>query len=41
MMNFFISQIKYAKELVKFFGLDDYKTSKIPMATNSNLGVDE
>jgi hypothetical protein len=37
----FISQTKYAKELVKKFGLDDCKTSKTPMAVDANLGVDE
>jgi Reverse transcriptase (RNA-dependent DNA polymerase) len=39
--DIFISQIKYAKELVKKFGLDDCKTSKTPMAIDANLGADE
>jgi hypothetical protein len=39
--DIFISQTKYAKELVKKFGLDDCKTSKTPMAIDANLGVDE
>jgi hypothetical protein len=39
--DIFISQTKYAKELVKKFGLDDYKTNKTPMEIDANLGVDE
>jgi Reverse transcriptase (RNA-dependent DNA polymerase) len=39
--DIFISQTKYAKELVKKFGLDDCKTSKTPMTVDANLGVDE
>jgi hypothetical protein len=39
--DIFIGQIKYAKELVKKFGLDDCKTNKTPMTTNANLSVDE
>jgi hypothetical protein len=39
--DIFISQTKYAKELVKKFGLDDCKTSKTPMTIDANLGVDE
>jgi hypothetical protein len=39
--DIFISQTKYAKELVKKFGLDDCKTSKTPMSVDANLGVDE
>jgi Reverse transcriptase (RNA-dependent DNA polymerase) len=39
--DIFISQTKYAKELVKKFGLDDCKTSKRPMAIDANLGADE
>jgi hypothetical protein len=38
--DIFISQIKYAKELVKKFGLDDCKTSKTHMAVDANLCVD-
>jgi Reverse transcriptase (RNA-dependent DNA polymerase) len=37
----FISQTKYAKELVKKFGLVDCKISKTPMAIDANIGVDE
>jgi hypothetical protein len=36
-----ISQIKYAKEMVKKFDLDDCNTSKTPMTTIINLSVDE
>jgi hypothetical protein len=36
-----ISQIKYAKELVKKFSLEDCQTNKTQMVTNVNLGVDE
>jgi hypothetical protein len=36
-----ISQTKYAKELVKKFGLDDCKTSKTHIPVDANLGVDE
>jgi hypothetical protein len=39
--DIFISQTKYANELVKKFGLDDCKTSKTPMTIDANLGVDE
>jgi hypothetical protein len=39
--DIFISQTKYAKELVKKFGLDDCKTSKTLMTIDANLGVDE
>jgi Reverse transcriptase (RNA-dependent DNA polymerase) len=39
--SIFISQTKYAKELVKKFDIDDCKTSKTPMAVDANLGVDE
>jgi Reverse transcriptase (RNA-dependent DNA polymerase) len=33
----FISQTKYAKELVKKIGLDDCKTSKTPMAIDADV----
>jgi hypothetical protein len=36
-----LAKLKYAKELIKKFGLDDCKTSKIPMTIDANLGVDE
>jgi hypothetical protein len=36
--DIFISQIKYAKELIKKFDLDDCKTSKTPMTIDANLG---
>jgi Reverse transcriptase (RNA-dependent DNA polymerase) len=39
--DIFISQTKYAKELIKKFGIDDCKTSKTPMTIDANLGVDE
>jgi hypothetical protein len=39
--DIFISQTKYAKELIEKFGLDDCKTSKTSMTVNANLDVDE
>jgi hypothetical protein len=38
--DIFISQTKYAKELVKKFDIDDCKTNKTLMTTNANLDVD-
>jgi hypothetical protein len=37
----FVNQEKYAKELMKKFGVEDSNTSKTPMATNINLDADE
>ena len=37
----FISQGKYARELVKRFGMDNAKESNIPMAKNAKLDLDE
>jgi Reverse transcriptase (RNA-dependent DNA polymerase) len=37
----FMNQEKYAKELMKKFGVEDSNTSKTPMATNINLDADE
>jgi hypothetical protein len=37
----FISQIKYAKELVKKFDIGDCKVSDMSMTTNANLDVNE
>ena len=37
----FLSQTKYAKELVKKFGLENSKPCNIPMASNCNLSKDE
>ena len=39
--DIFISQEKYAKELVKKFGLENAKEAKTPMSTNSKLDLDE
>jgi Reverse transcriptase (RNA-dependent DNA polymerase) len=39
--DIFICQIKYGRELIKKFELDNYRTSKALMLTNSNLDVDE
>jgi Reverse transcriptase (RNA-dependent DNA polymerase) len=39
--DIFISQTKYAKELVKKFDIDDCKISKTPMTIDANLGIDE
>jgi hypothetical protein len=36
----FVNQEKYAKELMKKFGVEDYNTSKTSMATNINLDAD-
>jgi len=36
----FVSQTKYAKELIKKFGMIESNTSKTPMATNANLDSD-
>ena len=37
----FISQSKYAKNLVKKFGLENAKCVKTPMGTNDKLSKDE
>ena len=37
----FINQAKYTKELIKRFGLEDGKVSKVPMTTTSKLDKDE
>jgi Reverse transcriptase (RNA-dependent DNA polymerase) len=37
----FVNQEKYAKELMKKFGVEDSNMSKTPMATNINLDADE
>ena len=37
----FINQAKYAKELIKKFGMEESKCSPTPMATNLYLDVDE
>ena len=37
----FINQAKYTKELIKKFGLEGAKTSKILMATTTKLDKDE
>ena len=37
----FISQSKYAKNLVKKFGLENSKCLKTPMRTNDKLSKDE
>ena len=37
----FISQAKYAKELVKRFGLEDAKACNTPMATTTKLDKDD
>jgi Reverse transcriptase (RNA-dependent DNA polymerase) len=37
----FVNQEKYAKELMKKFGVEDSNTSKTPMTTNINLDADE
>ena len=37
----FISQEKYARELVKKFGLEDSKEAKTPMAHNAKLDLDD
>ena len=37
----FVNQAKYAKELVKKFGIEDSKAAKTPMATNTYLDADE
>ena len=36
----FVNQSKYAKSLVKRFGLDSAKHLRIPMSTNAKLTVD-
>jgi Reverse transcriptase (RNA-dependent DNA polymerase) len=36
----FVNQEKYAKELMKKFGVEDSNTSKTPMATNINLDAE-
>ena len=40
-LGIFISQSKYAKELVKRFGMDDASTMKTPMPTNAVIDADE
>jgi len=37
----FINQAKYTKELIKRFGLEGGKVSKVPMATTTKLDKDE
>ena len=37
----FINQAKYAKELIKKFGMEESKCSPTPMATNVYLDADE
>ena len=37
----FVNQAKYAKELVKKFGIDESKAAPTPMATNTYLDADE
>ena len=37
----FISQVKYTKELIKKFGLEDLKTCNTPMATTTKLDKDD
>ena len=37
----FINQIKYTRELIKKFGLEDAKISKTPMATTTKLDKDK
>ena len=37
----FISQEKYARELVKKFGMEDSKEAKTPMATNIKMDLDD
>ena len=37
----FINQAKYTRDLIKKFGLEGAKTSKIPMATITKLDKDE
>ena len=39
--DIFISQEKYARELVKKFGLGDSKEAKTPMAHNAKLDMDD
>ena len=37
----FISQEKYLKDVLRKFGMQDYKGVKIPMPTNGHLCTDE
>ena len=37
----FVSQTKYAKDLIKRFGMEDAKPIKTPMATNGHLDLNE
>nr|CCI55374.1 PH01B035L11.19 [Phyllostachys edulis] len=37
----FVSQTKYAKDLIKKFGIEDAKPIKTPMATNGHLDLNE
>jgi len=37
----FINQVKYTRELIKRFGLEDAKLSKTPMATTTKLEKDK
>jgi len=37
----FVNQVKYTKELIKKFGLEDVKISKTLMATTTKLDKDE
>jgi hypothetical protein len=36
----FISQIKYTRDILKKFGIDNAKPIKTPMGTNGNLDLD-
>ena len=37
----FINQVKYTRELIKKFGLENTKLSKTPMTTTTNFDKDE
>ena len=37
----FINQIKYARDILKNFGMDGVKSSKIPMSTTTKLNKDD
>jgi hypothetical protein len=36
----FISQVKYTRDILKMFGMDNAKTIKTPMGTNGHLDLD-
>jgi spore maturation protein CgeB len=36
----FVNQVKYIKDMIKKFGLQDAKPMSTPMGTNDQLGVD-